>query len=117
MLRVDCLQLFYNLSNPTKEDSLYNIESMRRFAGLRLSDQLHDETTILNFRHLLETHGQGKALFVKVNSLRAAQGLMLREGSMMDATMLPSPRPTKNKDGNAILSCTRPAGTSSGTSA
>lgn len=64
MLRVHCLQLFYNLSDPSLEDSLYEIESMRRFAGLRLSDNIPDETTILNFRHFLEKHGLGK-LFLK----------------------------------------------------
>ena len=92
MLRVHCLQLFYNLSDPAMEDSLYEIESMRRFAGLRLSDRLPDETTILNFRHLLEAHGLGKVLFAQVNGQLAAQGLMLREGSIVDATILSSPR-------------------------
>jgi hypothetical protein len=92
MLRVHCLQLFYNLSDPAMEDSLYEIESMRRFAGLRLSDRLPDETTILNFRHLLEAHGLGKVLFAEVNGQLAAQGLMLREGSIVDATILSSPR-------------------------
>lgn len=53
MLRVHCLQLFYNLSDPALEDSLYEIESMRRYAGLRLSESIPDETTILNFRHFL----------------------------------------------------------------
>jgi len=99
MLRVHCLQLFYNLSDPAMEDSLYEIESMRRFAGLRLSDRLPDETTILNFRHLLEAHGLGKVLFAEVNGQLAAQGLMLREGSIVDATILSSPSSTKNKDG------------------
>ena len=56
MLRVHCMQLFYNLSDPGMEDSLYEIESMRRFASLRLSGPIPDETTILNFRHLLERH-------------------------------------------------------------
>src|SRR5690554_8051349 len=59
MLRVHCLQLFYNLSDPAMEDALYEIESMRHFAGLKL-DRLPDETTILNFRHFLEQHGLGK---------------------------------------------------------
>jgi len=56
MLRVHRMQLFYNLSDPAMEDALYEIESMRRFAGLKLSDALPDETTILNFRHFLERH-------------------------------------------------------------
>ena len=59
MLRVHCVQLFYNLSDPGMEDLLYEVESVRRFAGLRLSGPLPDETTILNFRHLLETQGLG----------------------------------------------------------
>lgn len=67
MLRVYCLQLFYNLSDPAMEDALYEIESMRRFARLRLSDRLPDETTILNFRHFLERHGLGKTIFDTVN--------------------------------------------------
>jgi IS5 family transposase len=56
MIRVHVMQLLYNLSDPGMEDALYEIESMRRFAGLRLSDNLPDETTILNFRHFLEKH-------------------------------------------------------------
>src|SRR5690606_36079968 len=55
MLRVLIMQLVYNLSDPAMEDALYEIESMRRFAGIRL-DRVPDETTILNFRHLLEQH-------------------------------------------------------------
>ena len=55
MLRVHCMQLFYNLSDPAMEDALYEIESMRQFAGLKL-DRLPDETTILKFRHFLERH-------------------------------------------------------------
>ena len=56
MLRIHCVQLFYNLSDPGMEDMLYEVESVRRFAGLKLSGPLPDETTILNFRHLLEKH-------------------------------------------------------------
>ncbi|WP_188149383.1 transposase, partial [Teredinibacter waterburyi] len=63
MLRVHIMQLLYNLSDPAMEDTLYEIESMRRFAGLRLSDNLPDETTILNFRHFLESHKLGQKLF------------------------------------------------------
>lgn len=99
MLRVHCMQLFYNLSDPAMEDALYEIESMRRFAGLRLSDRLPDETTILNFRHLLEKHGLGEKLFKKVNRHLAAQGLMLREGSIVDATIISAPSSTKNESG------------------
>ena len=60
MLRVHCVQLFYNLSDPGMEDMLYEVEPVRRFAGLRL-EALPDETTILKFRHLLEEHGLGRS--------------------------------------------------------
>ena len=81
MLRIHCMQLFYNLRDLAMEDALYEIESMRRFAGLRLSDRLPDETTILNFRHL------------------KAEGLTLSEGSIVDATILSAPTSTKNQSG------------------
>jgi len=99
MLRVHCMQLFYNLSDPAMEDALYEIESMRRFAGLRLADRLPDETTILNFRHFLERYGLGKVLFKEVNKHLEKNGLMLREGSIVDATIISAPSSTKNKTG------------------
>ena len=98
MLRVHCMQLFYNLSDPAMEDALYEIESMRQFAGLKL-DRLPDETTILNFRHFLEQHGLGKALFKEVNKHLEKNGLMLREGSIVDATIISAPSSTKNSIG------------------
>ncbi|MBR2513261.1 MAG: IS5 family transposase, partial [Halomonas sp.] len=98
MLRVHCMQLFYNLSDPAMEDALYEIESMRHFAGLKL-DRLPDETTILKFRHFLERHGLGKVLFQEVNKHLAKNGLMLREGSIVDATIISAPSSTKNKKG------------------
>ncbi len=97
MLRVHCVQLFYNLSDPGMEDLLYEVESVRRFVGLRLSDALPDETTILHFRHLLEEHGLGMELFEEINRHLAAQGLQLREGTIMDATLIAAPTSTKNK--------------------
>ena len=60
------MQLFYNLSDPGLEDPLYEVESVRRFVGLRLTAALPDETTILNFRHLLEKHGLGEGLFEEI---------------------------------------------------
>lgn len=99
MLRVHCLQLFYNLSDPAMEDALYEIESMRRFAGLRLSESLPDETTILNFRHLLERHQLGKAILKEVNRHLEKEGLLLREGTIVDATIISAPTSTKNREG------------------
>lgn len=99
MLRVHCMQLFYNLSDPAMEDALYEIESMRRFAGLHITGPLPDETTILKFRHLLEKHDLGKALFKEVNRYLGREGLMLKEGSIVDATIISAPTSTKNQDG------------------
>ncbi|TVQ27203.1 MAG: IS5 family transposase [Wenzhouxiangella sp.] len=99
MLRIHCMQLFYNLSDPAMEDALYEIESMRRFAGLKLSDALPDETTILNFRHFLERHKLGNKIFNEVNRHLQQQGLMLREGSIVDASIIDAPSSTKNQKG------------------
>ena len=67
MFRIHCVQLFYNLSDPAMEDMLYEIESVRRFVGLTLSGPIPDETTILNFRHLIEKHDLGDKLFADIN--------------------------------------------------
>ena len=99
MLRVHCVQLFYNLSDPGMEDLLYEAESVRRFAGLSLSEALPDETTILNFRHLLERHGLGKGLLDEINAQLESQGLRLREGSIVDASIIEAPSSTKNRAG------------------
>lgn len=99
MLRIHCMQLFYNLSDPAMEDSLYEIESMRRFAGITI-DNVPDETTILNFRHLLEQHELGEKLFKKINRHLEAKGLSFKEGTIMDATIIEAPTSTKNKDGS-----------------
>ncbi len=96
MPRVHCVRLFYNLSDPGMEDLLYEAESVRRFAGLRLSGALPDETTILNFRHLLEEHGLGEALFEEINAHLAAQGHGLKTGTIVDASIVDAPPSTKN---------------------
>ena len=80
MLRVHCVQLFYNLSDPGMEDMLYEVEPVRRFVGLRLSEALPDETTILHFRHLLEKHRLGEGLLAEINAHLAGRGLRLRAG-------------------------------------
>ena len=99
MLRVHCVQLFYNLSNPGMEDLLYEVESVRRFVGLRLSGPLPDETTILNFRHLLEKHGLGEALFAEINAHVASLGHRLKTGTIVDASIVTAPSSTKNAKG------------------
>jgi len=99
MVRIHCLQLFYNLSDPGMEDSLYEIDSMRRFAQLSVTDAIPDETTILNFRHLLEKHRLGNKLFKLINKHLDREGLSLKEGTIVDATIIEAPTSTKNKQG------------------
>ena len=99
MLRVHCVQLFYNLSDPGMEDLLYEVESVRRFVGLRLSGALPDETTILNFRHLLEKHGLGEKLFEQINLHLASHGHQLKTGTVVDASIITAPSSTKNRKG------------------
>jgi IS5 family transposase len=82
------------------EDLLYEAESVRRFVGLRLSDSLPDESTILHFRHLLEKRHLGKGLFQEINRYLEDQGLRLREGTIVDASIIESPSSTKNRAGS-----------------
>ena len=70
------------------EDLLYEVESVRRFVGLRLTEALPDETTILNFRHLLEKHGLGEGLFEEINAHLASRGHRLRTGTIVDASII-----------------------------
>jgi len=100
MLRIYCLQQWYHLSDPGAEEALYDIQSMRAFAGLDLGrDAIPDETTILNFRHLLERHDLTKAIFSAVAEHLAAKGELLRGGTIVDATLIAASPSTKNKAG------------------
>ena len=100
MLRIYFLQQWYQLSDPGAEEALYDIQSMRAFAGLELGrDAIPDETTILNFRHLLEAHDLTKAIFEAVTTHLEEQGALLRGGTIMDATLIAASPSTKNKDG------------------
>ena len=100
MLRVYCLQQWYALSDPAAEEALYDSDAMRRFAGLELGDDaIPDETTILNFRHLLERHELTRAIFEAVNAYLRERGILLREGTLVDATLIDAPSSTKNKQG------------------
>ena len=78
---------------------LYEAESVRRFVGLKLSGALPDETTILNFRHLLERHSLGEGLLQEINAHLDSQGLRLREGTIVDASIIEAPSSTKNRAG------------------
>ncbi len=99
MLRVHCLQQWYHYSDPAMEDALHDMPLLRRFAGLDAGEtRMPDETTILNFRHLLEKHQLAESLFQEVVTLLTEKGLILREGTIVDATLIAAPPSTKNKE-------------------
>ena len=99
MLRVHFLQQWYALSDPAMEEALYDTAVMRRFAELSGLDDIPDETTILNFRRLLETHELAPKILDRVNAHLARKGQSLRAGTIVDATIIAAPSSTKNKDG------------------
>lgn len=99
MLRIHFLQQWYALSDPAMEEALYDTPVMRRFARLGGLDDIPDETTILNFRRLLETKGLAERLFERVNVHLARKGQSLRAGTIVDATIIAAPSSTKNADG------------------
>jgi IS5 family transposase len=97
MLRIYFLQQWFNLSDPQAEDAIYDSESMRRFAGVELGDEaVPDESTILRFRHLLEQHGLTKGIFDAIAGLLEERRLLLRAGTIVDATIIAAPSSTKN---------------------
>jgi IS5 family transposase len=97
MLRIYFLQQWFNLSDPQAEDAIYDSESMRRFARVELGDDVvPDESTILRFRHLLEQHGLSKSIFDAIAGLLEEKRLLLRAGTIVDATIIAAPSSTKN---------------------
>lgn len=97
MLRIYFLQQWFNLSDPAAEDAIYDSESMRRFAGVELGeDRIPDETTILRFRHLLEQHQLTEAIFAEIRALLEEKRLLLKRGTIVDATIIAAPSSTKN---------------------
>ena len=97
MLRIYFLQQWFNLSDPQAEDAIYDSESMRRFARVELSeDVVPDETTILRFRHLLEQHELTGRIFDAVRDLLTEKRLLLKAGTIVDATIIAAPSSTKN---------------------
>jgi hypothetical protein len=89
---------FFNFADPAMEDSLYDSESMRRFAGIELlEDAVPDESTILRFRHLLEEHRLSEQIFALVRGLLESKRLLLKSGTIVDATIIDVPPSTKNE--------------------
>ena len=100
MLRIYFLQQWFDLSDPGAEEALYDSASMRSFVGLDLGrEPVPDETTILNFRHLLEGHELGSRLFEEVHVHLERQGIKVAKGTIVDATIINAPSSTKNASG------------------
>jgi len=100
MLRIHFMQQWFSYGDAAMEEALHDIPLLRRFAGLDAgTDAMPDETTILNFRHLLEHHRLSDQLFAEVNALLTEKGLLLREGTTVDATLIAAPPSTKNREG------------------
>jgi IS5 family transposase len=100
MLRIHFMQQWFTLSDPGMEESLHDVPLFREFAGLDDWDtRLPDETTILRFRHLLERHKLAEQILAVVNDLLREKGLLLRTGTVVDATLIAAPSSTKNSKG------------------
>lgn len=100
MLRMYFLQHWFNLSDPAVEEALYDSPIMRAFVGIDLGrEPVPDETTVCKFRHLLETHGLGQALFDTVTEHLRAHGVTVNTGTIVDATIIAAPSSTKNTTG------------------
>jgi transposase, IS5 family len=99
MLRVHFMQQWFTLSDPAMEEALHDIALFREFAGLGWDSRIPDESTILRFRHLLEKYQLSDQILGLVNDLLRNQGLMLKAGTVVDATLISAPSSTKNESG------------------
>jgi IS5 family transposase len=100
MLRIHFMQQWFTLSDPAMEEALHDVPLFREFAGLdSWTTRLPDESTILRFRHLLEEHKLAAQMLEVINELLRAKGLMLKAGTVVDATLIAAPSSTKNASG------------------
>lgn len=100
MLRMYVAQQCFGLSDEATEDSLYDSQAIRRFVGIDLNrEAAPDATTLLKFRHLLEEHQLTESIFSTINAHLSEKGLFLREGTIVDATLIAAPPSTKNTEG------------------
>ena len=100
MLRIHFMQQWFTLSDPAMEEALHDVPLFREFAGLGgWSDRLPDESTILRFRHLLEKHKLAEQILAIVNDMLVGKGLLLKAGTVVDATLIAAPSSTKNASG------------------
>ena len=98
MLKIHFMQQWFGLSDPAMEEALWETPLLSRFAGIGLDfEGVPDETTILKFRHLLEKHELGKALFDEMAAILTERGLLLRQGTIVDATLIAAPPSTRNR--------------------
>jgi transposase, IS5 family len=99
MFRIYCLQQWYNLSDPGAEEALYDSITMRQFAGVRADcDVIPDESSILNFRRLLERHKLTERVLTEINAHLSERGLFVGKGTIVDATIINAPSSTKNAE-------------------
>ena len=97
MLRMYLLQVWYSLSDEMLEDSIYDSQSMRRFVGINfLEENVPDATTLLKFRHMVEENGLSKQIFDAIKGVLVKCGRMMKEGTIVDATLIDAPSSTKN---------------------
>ena len=100
MLRIHFMQQWFNLSDPAMEEALHDMALFRDFAGLgNWNEPVPDETTILRFRRVLEKHKLAPKILETINDLLRNKGLMLRAGTVVDATLIAAPSSTKNTQG------------------
>ena len=98
MLRIYFLQQWYGLADEALEDAIYDSQAMRDFVGIDLSiESVPDATTLLRFRHLLERHSLTQGIFEEINASLSERGLFMREGTIVDATIIAAAPSTKNK--------------------
>ncbi|WP_394808914.1 IS5 family transposase, partial [Nitrosomonas sp.] len=99
ILRMYIVQQCFGFSDEGTEDAVYNSQAIRRFVGIDLNrEAAPDATTLLKFRHLLEAHHLTESIFAAINAHLAERGLFLREGTIVDATLIAAPPSTKNKE-------------------
>jgi IS5 family transposase len=99
MLRMYFVQQWYGLADEAVEDAIYDSQALRSFMGLDLSQSnVPDATTLMGFRHLLEAHDLTQAMLVEINAMLIERGLLMSQGTLVDATLIAAPSSTKNKD-------------------
>ena len=99
MLRIYFVQQFYNLADEALEDAVYDSQALRTFIGISLTrEPVPDATTLPGFRYWLEANDYTQAIFANINVNMEEKGLLMRQGTTVDATVIHTPSSTKHKD-------------------